>query len=364
MLRIFSGLLVIAALSGCNQVAQFHQTGRVDTSAFTRNLPPALQREIAKGQQQNLMARQQQKQKSMRGKVMQDLFATRQRLQTAGKQLEALSFKNMFKKEREALGLITPKDVFSDQPSAIAAMSAVPSNTAQPAASTFGNGQVVAPSIDASAAGALPKMARQATAVAGKQYAKAPAVPFEQGFGIAHLSARLTTTKGKTLYVYEGGLQQLQACVGECLKTFQPYLVEAGAPPRREFTHVIRPDGSLQWAVNNKLLFTYVGDAKPRQKNGDGFNAVWTSVPYPYEGAAPLALATDFVDDIPPTPELAALQDTQIQMQSPVTLGDTVIDVKMEEGSFVQQATYNAPPFPSSADDLEWAKPFFDAAAN
>lgn len=350
---VLLGVLLVAGLSGCNQVAQFHQTGRVNvnTAAVTQNLPPFLQREIAKGQQQNVMARQAQKQKSIASQLAQDFSSTRQGWKRANESLAKINFRNILKRGSEPEAQQVATAVASDQPSAVAALS-----NQQTA---FNGGQVIAQSVDA-ASNLAPKMARQSTAVASRQYAKAPAVPFEEGFGIAHLSARLTTTKGKTLYIYEGGIQQLQACVGECLKTFQPYLVEAGAPPRREFTQIIRPDGTLQWALDGKLLYTYVGDAKPRQKNGDGFNAVWTSVPYPYEGAAPLALATDFVDDIPPTPELAALQQSQIQMQSPVTLGDTVIDVKIEEGSFVQQATYNAPPFPSSADDLEWAQPFFE----
>ena len=36
-----------------------------------------------------------------------------------------------------------------------------------------------------------------------------------------------------------------------------------------------RADGSLQWALDNKPLYFFAGDAKPGDTNGDGKGGVW-----------------------------------------------------------------------------------------
>ncbi len=145
----------------------------------------------------------------------------------------------------------------------------------------------------------------QAYATRPSQAAAQRAVPDQgvSGFAVAHLGNRLTSTEGRTLYVYDHDPLGQSICVGECARIWPPYLVEPGAAANLQSsgqTGVIqRPDGRQQWAVAGRALYLYAGDQAAHQALGEGLDGgTWHSVPYP----VPASLAAQQASTIPPFP--------------------------------------------------------------
>ncbi len=66
---------------------------------------------------------------------------------------------------------------------------------------------------------------------------------------------------GMTLYTYkEDSLGGKSACVDECAETWRPALVMEGAGPVGDWSVITREDGTRQWALADKPLYTYVKD--------------------------------------------------------------------------------------------------------
>jgi predicted lipoprotein with Yx(FWY)xxD motif len=61
-----------------------------------------------------------------------------------------------------------------------------------------------------------------------------------------------------------------EACVDECLKTYQPFAAPEGAKEADDWKVVARPDGSKQWAWKGMPLYTYVKDTKAGDVSGEG----------------------------------------------------------------------------------------------
>ncbi len=100
----------------------------------------------------------------------------------------------------------------------------------------------------------------------------------------------LTNEKGMTLYFIsryqlqyggresrEGFLisyndaksQGVDACVGECNVSWIPFLAPAKATGWGFWETIARPDGKLQWAYKGSPLYTYIGDQKPGDVEGN-----------------------------------------------------------------------------------------------
>lgn len=101
------------------------------------------------------------------------------------------------------------------------------------------------------------------------------------GFAVAHLGNRLTTTEGRSLYVFDRDPPGQSVCVGECARVWPPYLVEPGSVAGREYGIIQRSDGHQQWAVGGRALYVYAGDQAPKQALGEGLDGTWHTVPYP-----------------------------------------------------------------------------------
>jgi predicted lipoprotein with Yx(FWY)xxD motif len=125
-----------------------------------------------------------------------------------------------------------------------------------------------------SSASAKPKPATPvATAMSG-----APAVKS----GMSSLGAVLVDAKGLTLYGLTDDRSGTSTCVGVCANVWPPLSVAGASLPAgldaALFSVVRRPDGAHQLKAGKWPLYTFSGDAKPGDVNGEGTGGVWFAV--------------------------------------------------------------------------------------
>jgi predicted lipoprotein with Yx(FWY)xxD motif len=101
----------------------------------------------------------------------------------------------------------------------------------------------------------------------------------------ARFGAILTDGNGRTLYRFTPEKDGRVVCTGACATLWFPVLAPTGqtsltsvALPGKLGT-VTRPDGKTQAAYNEFPLYTYSGDTKPGDINGQGFMGKWFVVP-------------------------------------------------------------------------------------
>ncbi len=73
---------------------------------------------------------------------------------------------------------------------------------------------------------------------------------------------------GMTLYTYGKDQPGKSTCVDECAKTFPPAVARDDAKPFGDWSVIKRDDGTKQWALKGKPLYTYVEDKLPGSLNG------------------------------------------------------------------------------------------------
>ncbi len=88
----------------------------------------------------------------------------------------------------------------------------------------------------------------------------------------------LTTTKGKTLYSLSVEKHGKFTCTGGCLATWKPLTVPAGTKPTGpvKLGTVKRPEGKTQVTYKGLPLYSFMGDSKPGEANGEGLKDVGT----------------------------------------------------------------------------------------
>jgi predicted lipoprotein with Yx(FWY)xxD motif len=81
----------------------------------------------------------------------------------------------------------------------------------------------------------------------------------------------LTNVKGRTLYTLSNERGRF-VCKGYCLQTWFPLIVPAGVKPVGPVKLGVRkrPDGRMQVTRNGLPLYTFAGDAKRGDTNGEG----------------------------------------------------------------------------------------------
>ena len=113
-------------------------------------------------------------------------------------------------------------------------------------------------------------LARGSKTVAGE--AKAPSL---------HKTV-LTDTKGLTLYTLTGEVNGKFICTGTCLKAWPPLLVSAGTKPKGpvKLGTIRRPEGKTQVTYKGMPVYTFSGDSKKGEANGEGLKdvGVWHAV--------------------------------------------------------------------------------------
>jgi predicted lipoprotein with Yx(FWY)xxD motif len=88
----------------------------------------------------------------------------------------------------------------------------------------------------------------------------------------------LTRTNGHTLYSLSVETHGRFVCTGGCLGTWKPLVVPRGIKPKGpvKLGTTRRPDGKTQVTFKGRPLYSFGGDAKAGEANGDGFKDVGT----------------------------------------------------------------------------------------
>ncbi|HTT96037.1 MAG TPA: hypothetical protein VMF55_15305 [Solirubrobacterales bacterium] len=129
---------------------------------------------------------------------------------------------------------------------------------------------ICAAALTACAVVVAPALARGGRTVAGE--ATAPSL---------HKTV-LTDVKGLTLYTLSGEKSGKFLCTGTCLKTWPPLLVAAGTTPKGpvKLGTIKRPEGRTQVTFKGAPVYTFSGDGKKGEANGEGLRdvGVWHAV--------------------------------------------------------------------------------------
>ena len=93
----------------------------------------------------------------------------------------------------------------------------------------------------------------------------------------------LTSPTGRTLYALMTDTKTKSTCDSNCAMVWPPLLVEKGwtAAPnldRALFGTLARDDGPRQLEAGRWPLYTFSGDTKPGDVNGEGSDGVWFAV--------------------------------------------------------------------------------------
>ena len=88
----------------------------------------------------------------------------------------------------------------------------------------------------------------------------------------------LTTTKGRTLYSLSAESNGRFVCSGGCLSIWRPLLVPAAIKPTGpvKLGTIERPDGRTQVTFKGSPLYSFNGDTKAGDVNGEGIKDVGT----------------------------------------------------------------------------------------
>jgi predicted lipoprotein with Yx(FWY)xxD motif len=88
----------------------------------------------------------------------------------------------------------------------------------------------------------------------------------------------LATTRGHTLYSLSAEKNGRFICTGSCFSNWRPLLVPANAKPTGpvKLGTIERPEGKTQVTYKGRPLYSFVGDSKPGEANGEGIKDVGT----------------------------------------------------------------------------------------
>jgi predicted lipoprotein with Yx(FWY)xxD motif len=126
---------------------------------------------------------------------------------------------------------------------------------------------------------ALLAVAVLALSAATGAYAKQPSKAVVKEADNATLGRTvLTTTKGRTLYSLSVETHGRFVCTGSCLASWKPLLVPPAVTPKGpvKLGTVHRPDGKTQVTFKGRPLYSFNGDVKPGEANGEGLKDVGT----------------------------------------------------------------------------------------
>lgn len=82
---------------------------------------------------------------------------------------------------------------------------------------------------------------------------------------------------GMTLYTFkkDGKNTGASECYDACAVNWPPLSAKEGELSTKDYTQIIRMDGSRQWAFKGQPLYYYAKDAKAGDKMGDGMGGNW-----------------------------------------------------------------------------------------
>lgn len=85
----------------------------------------------------------------------------------------------------------------------------------------------------------------------------------------------LATASGMTVYTYDDDSLGESNCYDECAEYWPPVLAVPGSYETGNLTLVPREDGSMQWAVRDMPLYTYIEDRVPGDIYGEDIDDEW-----------------------------------------------------------------------------------------
>lgn len=85
----------------------------------------------------------------------------------------------------------------------------------------------------------------------------------------------LTDSRQFSLYTFDKDPAGESNCYGKCATLWPPLQAAPNARASGPFSIVERRDGSYQWALHGKPLYTWIKDSKPGDTRGDGVKGVW-----------------------------------------------------------------------------------------
>jgi len=85
-----------------------------------------------------------------------------------------------------------------------------------------------------------------------------------------------TTDNGMTIYTFDKDAAGKSMCADACLKNW-PAVTPSGEVSG-DWSAITRDDGSKQLAYKGKPVYTFAGDKKAGDRNGDGFKDMWRLV--------------------------------------------------------------------------------------
>ncbi|HCX14022.1 MAG TPA: hypothetical protein DGZ24_01740 [Rhodospirillaceae bacterium] len=84
-------------------------------------------------------------------------------------------------------------------------------------------------------------------------------------------------SEGMTLYTTAMDEEPgVSSCFGDCAKQFPPFIAPAGANPEGSWSLITRDDGTKQWAVHGKPLYTFFKDEAIADDYGKNIDGVWS----------------------------------------------------------------------------------------
>lgn len=88
----------------------------------------------------------------------------------------------------------------------------------------------------------------------------------------------LVNLKHRTLYSLSVEKHGKFTCIGSCTSTWHPLLVPKGVKPTGPVAlgTIVRPEGKTQVTYKGLPLYSFAGDAKPGDANGEGIKDVGT----------------------------------------------------------------------------------------
>ncbi|HST25240.1 MAG TPA: hypothetical protein VLJ76_04565 [Gaiellaceae bacterium] len=95
----------------------------------------------------------------------------------------------------------------------------------------------------------------------------------------------LISPSGRTLYHMTAEKGKKIVCTGQCLQFWPPLLIKKGSKPTagtgldpKKLGTIRRPDGRYQVTYAGFALYTFSGDRKTGQVNGEGVEKIWFAV--------------------------------------------------------------------------------------
>jgi len=99
-----------------------------------------------------------------------------------------------------------------------------------------------------------------------------------QSIGLKGGKNILANSEGMTLYTFDRDQVGVSNCHDGCLRTWPAVIIQDQSEVEQPYGVIVRDSGELQLTLERKPLYTFVGDIKVGDINGDNLSGVWHMV--------------------------------------------------------------------------------------